>query len=124
MGAVATAARHLMAAGVTGDALIAALEEIENAAKPFRSVGAERTSRYRRRLGVSTAEWGELRRQVMERDDHCCQYCGDNGGQMHCDHVIPLAAGGPTTLDNLVAACASCNRSKKDRPVAEWEATR
>ena len=29
-----------------------------------------------------------------------------------CDHIIPVAKGGETSLDNLIAACFSCNRSK------------
>ena len=49
MGAIATAAKHLIAAGVTGDALVTALEEIEDAAAPKRSKGAERQARYRER---------------------------------------------------------------------------
>lgn len=29
--------------------------------------------------------------------------------RMAPDHVVPLAAGGPTTMENLVAACGACN---------------
>lgn len=31
-----------------------------------------------------------------------------------CDHVLPVAAGGPTDMENLVAACFECNRQKSD----------
>jgi hypothetical protein len=41
--------RELIAAGVTGDALVTALERIEAAAAPVRSKGAERTARWRER---------------------------------------------------------------------------
>ena len=32
------------------------------------------------------------------------------------DHVIPLAAGGATTPDNMVASCAACNTGKNAAP--------
>jgi hypothetical protein len=32
----------------------------------------------------------------------------------HCDHVIPRAKGGLTTLDNLCYACPRCNLRKAD----------
>ncbi len=73
----------------------------------------------RERMGVSSKAWAELRRMVLERDDYTCQYCGGYGDTV--DHVVPLAANGETTKDNLVAACLPCNSSKRDRPVAEWE---
>ncbi len=41
--------KELLAAGVTGDALVTALERIAEAEKPARSKGAERTARYRQR---------------------------------------------------------------------------
>ena len=39
-----------------------------------------------------------------------------------CDHVIPVAKGGDNSIDNLVAACFSCNREKsagelRERPL-------
>lgn len=73
----------------------------------------------RERMGVSAKEWSELRRSVFERDQFTCQYCGVHGYTV--DHIIPLAAGGATELNNLVCACNSCNSSKSDRPVAEWQ---
>lgn len=47
MGFVAAAARELIDAGVTGDALVTALERIEEAGRPIRSAAAERMIRYR-----------------------------------------------------------------------------
>ncbi len=31
------------------------------------------------------------------------------------EHLIPLAAGGPSTVENLALACFACNRRKWDR---------
>ena len=36
----------------------------------------------------------------------------------HIDHVIPLAAGGMTTADNLALACVSCSLRKGARQMA------
>lgn len=47
MSVIATALKHLMAAGVTGDALVNAIADIEKAAQPIRSSGAERTAKWR-----------------------------------------------------------------------------
>jgi 5-methylcytosine-specific restriction endonuclease McrA len=49
-----------------------------------------------------------LRLIVLERDGHRCRHCG--APATTADHYpIAKADGGPTTLDNLVAACTPCN---------------
>lgn len=55
-----------------------------------------------------------LRFEVLRRDSFTCQYCGRKAPLvvLHADHVVPRIAGGPTTLENLVAACAECNLGK------------
>jgi 5-methylcytosine-specific restriction endonuclease McrA len=56
-----------------------------------------------------------LRFAVFQRDGFRCRYCGaspDQGAMLEADHVIPQAAGGPTTLANLVTACWECNHGK------------
>ena len=45
------------------------------------------------------------------RDEFRCQYCG-NKTELTFDHVIPRAAGGITSWENVVAACAPCNLRK------------
>lgn len=60
-----------------------------------------------------------LRRQVARRADSYCEYCGlSQAGQeaaFHIDHVVPLSAGGKTTLSNLALACVSCSLRKGAR---------
>lgn len=57
MGPIATTLKHLLAAGVTGDALVTAIAEVEAAAvvqpeqKPARSRAAERTAKWRAKKG-------------------------------------------------------------------------
>jgi 5-methylcytosine-specific restriction endonuclease McrA len=45
------------------------------------------------------------------RDEFCCQYCGTKG-ELTFDHVVPRAAGGITSWENVVAACSKCNLKK------------
>ena len=57
----------------------------------------------------------QLRFRVLQRDGFRCQYCGRSardGATLHLDHVVPVAAGGETTEDNLITACATCNLGK------------
>jgi 5-methylcytosine-specific restriction endonuclease McrA len=55
----------------------------------------------------------ELRRAVFERDSGHCVEC-DGGFDLQYDHVLPVAHGGATTLQNLQLLCADCNRRKSD----------
>ncbi len=61
------------------------------------------------------------RRNVLLRDGFQCRYCGWEGtsAQLTIDHVLPRSRGGRTAWDNVVAACAPCNRRKGDRTPAE-----
>jgi hypothetical protein len=61
-----------------------------------------------------------LRFLVLQRGNFRCTYCGRaarDGAVLHIDHVIPVAAGGGTSEDNLIAACDTCNFGKSDGPV-------
>lgn len=57
--------------------------------------------------------------KVFERDNRRCIYCGRDlmtdfetfmiGEE---DHLVPLSKGGASDIDNIVTACAVCNRLK------------
>lgn len=58
-----------------------------------------------------------------------CAYCGitvfwDIVGDVHIDHVVPLARGGANDLSNLAIACADCNLSKSKKAPDEWQSIR
>jgi len=55
------------------------------------------------------------RRAVLARDSYTCQYCGWESAGLTVDHVIPRSRGGSSHWDNIVAACAPCNRKKGSR---------
>jgi 5-methylcytosine-specific restriction endonuclease McrA len=59
------------------------------------------------------------RKEVLQRDDHTCQYCGKRGSDLTLDHVMPRHRGGQHTWENVVAACRSCNHKKGGRTLVE-----
>lgn len=60
------------------------------------------------------------KRQLQALYASPCFYCGAVG-QVTVDHIIPIARGGVHSIGNLVAACQTCNSSKKDRTIMEWK---
>lgn len=67
-----------------------------------------------------------LRFEILKRDAFTCQYCGAKAPRvsLQVDHVVPVARGGASEPDNLVAACIDCNAGKADVPLdmrALWE---
>lgn len=57
------------------------------------------------------------RRAIFLRDGYACQYCGAQPGKDHLtiDHILPRSRGGRTDWENVVTACAPCNRKKGNR---------
>lgn len=53
-----------------------------------------------------------LRKLVIRRAGNICEYCHlSQKGQeatFHIDHIVPVAAGGETIVENLALACVSC----------------
>jgi 5-methylcytosine-specific restriction endonuclease McrA len=64
----------------------------------------------------------QVRFGILQRDGFRCRYCGRPGNApgvvLHVDHVVPVAAGGATTEDNLLTARDECNLGKAARAVA------
>jgi 5-methylcytosine-specific restriction endonuclease McrA len=59
------------------------------------------------------------KREILRRDNHTCQYCGQRSLRLTVDHVTPRRLGGAHWWDNLVAACSRCNHQKGGRTLAE-----
>lgn len=58
-----------------------------------------------------------LRQQIKERDNYTCRQCGISTMQephllLEIDHIVPVAAGGLTEVENLQTLCWKCNRTK------------
>jgi len=60
----------------------------------------------------------KVRAIVREACGRCCGYCGVSevwvGGELEVDHFRPVRYNGADAPDNLVYACAVCNRFKSD----------
>ena len=63
----------------------------------------------------SAAEW----RQLKAGYGNCCLCCGISGenATLAADHVIPVALGGTSNIENIQPLCRSCNSRKKDTVV-------
>ncbi len=59
------------------------------------------------------------RRNLLQRDNHTCQYCNYFGDGLTLDHVIPRSRGGGDTWENMVTACVRCNVKKGNRTPRE-----
>lgn len=61
------------------------------------------------------------RRNLILRDEGTCQYCLQQplARELTIDHVVPRSQGGPTTWENVVLACGTCNRRKGARLPAQ-----
>ena len=55
------------------------------------------------------------RKNIIKRDGHVCQYCGDQSVPMTVDHMIPKNFGGNDSWENLVCSCVECNNKKGNR---------
>ena len=97
-------------------------EAIHNTARQLRSAGGFaipfpsiiRMLYYVRRKPKRVAL---TKKNVLLRDNYKCGYCGRPGDRaaMTVDHVVPRAAGGKSSWENLVSACGDCNGRKRDR---------
>ncbi len=55
----------------------------------------------------------EVVRAVIERDGRRCVQCGATE-DLQFDHILPVALGGATSVENLQILCGDCNRAKSD----------
>lgn len=69
---------------------------------------------------VDAKLWKRIGKQVFERDHYTCKYCGQVGGKLEVDHMIPIVRGGTNDVTNLATSCRHCNRQKHDKTVSEF----
>ncbi len=65
-------------------------------------------------------EWQALKARIFLRDNFICAYCTKRGGELECDHIVPVSKGGSNLESNLTTSCRACNRSKSDKSLDEW----
>lgn len=79
-----------------------------------------RASQHRRRACENGATSGPVDEAAIFERDGMCMYCGATHKKLTLDHIVALSNGGPHCVDNVVAACGQCNRSKYTKPLEEW----
>ena len=61
---------------------------------------------------------------ILERDGADCVWCrrpfDERLVRPTVEHVVPRLKGGPSWLENEVAACARCNRRRAHRSPSDW----
>lgn len=63
----------------------------------------------------------EIADEVYQRDGEVCRYCKKTTRPFTIDHILPRSKGGSDELDNLTISCVSCNLSKGDKLLSEWQ---
>lgn len=62
--------------------------------------------------------------RILARDGPCCVWCGRavDAGLVGAttEHVVPRIKGGPSWIENEVAACRRCNGQRGHLTPAEW----
>ncbi|MEM9770263.1 MAG: HNH endonuclease [Cyanobacteria bacterium P01_D01_bin.73] len=75
--------------------------------------------RLRHYIRVPYKQIALTRKNILSRDNHCCQYCAYRGDDLTLDHVVPRSRGGGDSWENMVAACVRCNIKKGNRTPKE-----
>ncbi len=75
--------------------------------------------RLRQFVQVPFRELPLTRKNILQRDNYSCQYCGSKGSKLSIDHVIPRSRGGEDAWENVTTACLNCNVIKGNRTPQE-----
>jgi hypothetical protein len=66
---------------------------------------------------------GQRLASILERDGDACVWCGRRFEGMvrpTTEHLVPRLKGGPSWLENEVAACRRCNGERGHATLGEW----
>tara|TARA_Y100000996_G_C22185743_1_gene504804 strand:+ start:52 stop:570 length:519 start_codon:yes stop_codon:yes gene_type:complete len=55
------------------------------------------------------------RKNILQRDNYTCQYCGKFSKNITIDHIVPKDKNGKDSWSNLVSACSKCNHLKSNK---------
>lgn len=74
----------------------------------------------KRMYAYNSKKWIQISKYIFNRDNYTCNYCGQVGGILEVDHIVPFSKGGGDDISNLTTSCRRCNRSKKDMTVEQF----
>lgn len=89
---------------------------LDNARASKRMAGQRRRARISQVAQTLTSEEWQA---CLVHFSGLCAYCGSNK-PLEQDHLLPLVHGGGYVAENIVPACATCNRSKQALDFSEW----
>lgn len=85
-------------------------------ANPDRVRARDMAKAAKRRMQIAATQVEEIDpRVIIDRDGMVCHLCTEliaSWADLHFDHVIPLARGGPHTYENIKPSHRWCNQSK------------
>lgn len=59
------------------------------------------------------------KRKIQQRAHERCEYCKCHkdfaSHTFNVEHIIPVSAGGATTMENIALACSGCNNAKASK---------
>jgi len=69
-----------------------------------------------------TREWRDVRYKALVKFGKKCQACGETGGYIHVDHILPRSKYPDKELDinNLQVLCEACNIGKSNTDTTDW----
>ena len=72
---------------------------------------------------VAQANRSQRLKQILERDGPSCGWCGrrfEGLVRATTEHLVPRLKGGPSWLENEVAACRRCNGQRGHASLGDW----
>lgn len=97
-------------------------EKASNAGKKWSAKNPEKRAeiKLRRRTRIARNQVFEVSDEFLKRlYASPCVACGSTD-KITADHIIPIARGGEHSESNLQPLCGSCNSSKRDLTMTEW----
>ena len=69
-----------------------------------------------------TREWRDVRYKALVRFGKKCQACGETGGYIHVDHILPRSKhpDKELSIENLQVLCEACNIGKSNTDTTDW----
>lgn len=75
-------------------------------------------------MGRTAANRRERLEQILERDEPTCVWCRRAVAvdlvEATTEHVVPKLKGGPSWIENEVAACKRCNGRRGHKNLTDW----
>lgn len=64
-------------------------------------------------------DWESRKCIILNRAQHECESCGEDGKPLHVHHIEELSAGGSNLLSNLICLCEDCHNEIHDGLLAK-----